>query len=48
MRSSPSKSVWGMSRRSEAMKGVADCEKLREAVEQALILRFPNEHILNP
>lgn len=30
------------------MKGVEDCEKPGEAVKQALIPGFPNDHELNP
>jgi hypothetical protein len=31
-----------------AMKGVEGCEKLGEAVKQALIPRFPNDRAPNP
>ena len=36
------KGVWGMSWRQKAMKGVEGCDKLGEAVKQALIPGFPN------
>ena len=36
------KGVWGMPRRQKAMKGVEDCDKLGEAVKQALIPRSLN------
>lgn len=42
------KGVWRMSWRQKAMKGVENCDKLREAVKRALILRFPNYRTLNP
>jgi len=42
------KGAWGMSRHQEAMKGVEDCEKPREAVKRALIRGFPNQPALNP
>ena len=41
------KSVWGMSWRQEAMKGVADCEKPGGAVKRALIPGSLNNCILN-
>jgi hypothetical protein len=40
--------MWGMSWRQEAMKGVEDCDKPGEAVNQALIPGFPNDRVLNP
>ena len=42
------KGVWRMSRRWKAMKGVEGCDKLGEAVKQALIPGFPNYHVPNP
>jgi hypothetical protein len=36
------KRVWWMPWQPEAMKDVVDCEKLRGAVKQALIRRYPN------
>ena len=36
-----------MSWHQKAMKGVEDCEKLGEAVKQALIPRYPNWYPLN-
>ena len=42
------KGVWGMSWRQKAMKGVEGCEKLGEAVKQALIPRSLNYHVPNP
>ncbi len=36
------KRVWWMPWQPEAMKDVVDCDKLRGAVKQALIRRFPN------
>ena len=40
--SQATKGVWWMPRRQEAMKDVASCDKLRVAVKQAMIRRFPN------
>ena len=42
------KGVWGMSWRQKAMKGVEGCDKLGEAVKQALIPGFPNDRAPNP
>ena len=42
------KGTWGMSWRQEALKGVEDCEKLGEAVKQALIPRSLNYRAPNP
>lgn len=42
------KGVWRMSRRQKAMKGVEGCDKLGEAVKQALIPGFPNNRVPNP
>ena len=36
------KRTWWMPWQLEAMKDVVDCDKLRGAVKQALIRRFPN------
>ena len=47
-RGQATKGAWGMSWRQESLKGVEDCEKLGEAVKQALIPRYPNWHPLNP
>ena len=41
------KSVWGMSWRQEAKKGVADCDKPGGAVKRALIPGSLNDCILN-
>jgi hypothetical protein len=40
--------MWGMSWRWKAMKGVEDCEKLGEAVKQALIPRSLNQKGVKP
>jgi hypothetical protein len=42
------KGVWRMSWRQKAMKGVEGCDKLGEAVKQALIPGFPNDRAPNP
>ena len=47
-RGQATKGAWGMSWRQETLKGVEDCEKLGEAVKQALIPRYPNCRPLNP
>jgi hypothetical protein len=39
--------MWGMSWRQEAMKGVANCDKLGEVVKRTLIPRFPNDRGLD-
>ena len=41
------KGIRGMSRRQKAMKGVEGCDKLGEAVKQALIPGYPNHSMLN-
>ena len=41
-RGQATKGAWGMSWRQKTLKGVEDCEKLGEAVKQALIPRYPN------
>ena len=46
-RGQATKGAWGMSWRQEALKGVEDCEKLGEAVKQALIPRSLNWYPLN-
>ena len=42
------KSVWGMSRRQKAMKGVEGCEKPGGTVKRVLIPGFLNYCVLNP
>jgi len=46
-RGQASKGEWGMTWRPEAMKGVADCENSRGAVEHALILESLNQPAMN-